>query len=363
MSTKWRLLDTGSLPAADNMALDEVILHCRSLNQIPNTIRFLQFSPHCALVGYHQSVELEVEEDYCRRHGIDINRRITGGGNLYWDEGQLGWEIYAGKDTPGIPHRLEDLYRLMCESTIAGLKKLGVNAKYRPKNDIEVNGRKISGTGGTEFGNAFLYQGSLLTDFDVDTMIACLKLPLKKLENIAVQSFKQRVICLDEVLGAMPTMKTIKAALLEGFQEKLGVAMEPGGLAPEEKARLDERLPFFQSDAWIYGNRKIQSNQLRVMDYKCTGGLIRVSARIDPERQLLKSIFITGDFFAYPGRSILDLEAALKNSSLRPESLRGTIENFFAAHQMRIPGVRPQDFYQAVSLAVQEECERHAAAL
>ncbi|HCF71178.1 MAG TPA: ligase, partial [Syntrophomonas sp.] len=202
MSSSWRLLDTGSLSAAHNMALDKVILSARSRNLVPNTVRFLQFSPQCVLVGYHQAVELEVEEEYCRNKGIEINRRITGGGNLYWgDESQLGWELFAPRDSAGIPNRLEDMYRLMCESAIAGLKRLGVTASYRPANDIEVNGRKISGTGGTEIGDAFLYQGTLLTDFDVDTMIASLKLPIKKLEDKQIKNFKNRVIDLKEVLG------------------------------------------------------------------------------------------------------------------------------------------------------------------
>ncbi|RLJ01267.1 MAG: lipoate--protein ligase family protein, partial [Candidatus Aenigmatarchaeota archaeon] len=66
------------------MALDEAILEARSRGLIPNTLRFLQFSPHCVLVGYHQTVSQEVRVDYCRAQGIEINRRITGGGALYW---------------------------------------------------------------------------------------------------------------------------------------------------------------------------------------------------------------------------------------------------------------------------------------
>ena len=91
-----------------------------------------------------------------------------------------------------------------------GLSTLGVNAKFRPKNDIEVNGRKISGTGGTELDGAFLYHGSLLVDFDVDTMIKCLKLPIKKLEDKQVQSFRQRVTSLREVLGYTPILRSSK---------------------------------------------------------------------------------------------------------------------------------------------------------
>jgi lipoate-protein ligase A len=304
------------------------------------------------MVGYHQSVELEIEEEYCRQHGIEINRRITGGGNLYWDESQLGWEIVAPKNTPGIPKRLEDMYKLMCESVVVGLQKLGVKAQFRPKNDIEVGGRKISGTGGTEIGDAFLYQGTLLTDFDVDTMISSLKL-IKKLEDKQVDSFKQRVVCLKEVLGYLPPMKQIKTALLEGMSEVLGITTEPGGLTEAEEKAYAKELPIFQSQEWIKGLRTIpQENDLSTAEYKTRGGLIRVSLRLDRNRQVIKSAFITGDFFAYPERSVLDLEAALKNTSCRPTNVFDTINQFFKDYEVKIPGIDVDDFYHALYLAI-----------
>lgn len=354
--TKWRLLDTGSLPAAANMALDKVILNARSAGLVPNTVRYLQFSPHCVLVGYHQAVELEVEEEYCRRHGIDINRRITGGGNLYWDESQLGWELYASKDTPGIPRRLEDMYRLMCESVVAGLARLGVKAKFRPANDIEVDGRKISGTGGTELGDAFLYQGTLLTDFDVDTMINALKLPIKKLEDKQIDSFRQRVVCLKEVLGYLPPMAEIKTALADGISEVLGITLEPGGLAEAERAALERELPIFESEAWIRGQRVLpQANDLKNAELKTPGGLIRASVRVDQGRQCIKSAFITGDFFVYPERGILDLEAVLKNSSSLPAEVFSTVQGYFKQNEVSIPGVTADDFGQVINLALEQD--------
>lgn len=358
MKDNWRLLDTGSLPAAHNMALDKVILNARSSNLVPNTVRYLQFSPHCVLVGYHQSVELEVEEEYCRAHGIEINRRITGGGNLYWDESQLGWEIYAPKNTPGIPRRLDDMYQLMCESVVAGLDRLGVKARFRPTNDIEVEGRKISGTGGTEIGDAFLYQGSLLTDFDVDTMINALKLPIKKLEDKQINSFKQRVTCLQEVLGYLPPMQQIKDALAEGISEVLGINLEPSGLTEAEKEAFAQELPKFQSEDWIRGLRIMpQENDLSAAEHKTPGGLIRVSLRLDRNRQCIKSAFITGDFFAYPERSIMDLEAALKNSSCVSGDVLNTVRQFFISHEVSIPGVDADDFYHALYLAIDKGCD------
>ena len=98
---RWRLLDTGPRPAPENMALDEVVLTARSRDAVPNTLRFLQFSPRCTLVGYHQAVEQEIRIPYCHEHGIEINRRPTGGGGLFCDESQLGWEVFASQDEDG----------------------------------------------------------------------------------------------------------------------------------------------------------------------------------------------------------------------------------------------------------------------
>lgn len=353
MSGVWRLLDTGSLPAAHNMALEKVILTARSRDWAPDTVHFLQFSPHAALVGYHQAVELEIEEDYCRSHGIEINRRISGGGAIYMDEGQLGWEIFARKDTPGIPGKLEDMYRLLCESAIAGLSKLGVNARFRPQNDIEVDGRKISGTGGTEIGDSLLYHGTVLTDFDVDTMINCLKLPVKKLEDKQVQGFKERVVCLREVLGYQPPLPVIKKAMAEGFSEVLGIKLVAGEMTVEERELLEQELPYFRSEEWIRGQRqRLQESSLITADYKTSGGLIRVSILLDRTRRRIKSVMITGDFFAYPERSILDLEAALKNSSSNPPELLQRVRSFFADNKVKIPGIEPDDFYYALYSAI-----------
>jgi len=94
-NNKIRVIDTGFLDAAENMALDETILELREENVIPDTIRFLSFKPHCVLAGYFQSIENEIRINFCRQEGIEINRRITGGGALYWGTKDIGWEIFA----------------------------------------------------------------------------------------------------------------------------------------------------------------------------------------------------------------------------------------------------------------------------
>jgi lipoate-protein ligase A len=94
---KWRLLDTGILTAAKNIAMNETLLEAKKNRNTPNTVRFLQFFPPAVLLGYHQSLEQEIRVDFCKKAVIDINRRITGGGCIYFYETQLGWEIICEK--------------------------------------------------------------------------------------------------------------------------------------------------------------------------------------------------------------------------------------------------------------------------
>jgi len=351
----WRLLDTGSRSAAENMALDEILLELKAEGRIPHTLRFLQFSSPSVLVGHHQSVEEEVRLDYCRDKGIEINRRITGGGALYWGRQELGWEIYVSKADPRSPSRIEDLYRRMGEAGAEGLRHLGVRAHFRPRNDIEVQGRKISGTGGTELSGAILFQGTVLVDFDVDEMLRALRIPTEKLQDKEIESVKERVTCLKWELGRTPPIHAIKTSLVKGFQQAFGVTFNPEPMTSEETDLLKKRLPHFSSPDYIFKVREsLPRRKTLTSILKAPGGLIRVSIAIDTKTQVISQVLITGDFFAYPKRAIFDLESLLKNEKAVPPNIEGVIRTFFADKKPRIPGVRERHFIQAIEEAVQK---------
>ncbi len=341
---KWRLLDTGHCSAAKNMALDDVILKCRADNLIPNTIRFLQFDPPAVLVGYHQDIEQEIRLDFVNRKHIDVNRRVTGGGALYFDKTTLGWEVIASKESVQRYRNMEELFEIMCKGPVHALNAMGIRAAFRPKNDIEVNGRKISGTGGVEWNYAFLFQGTLLIDFDVETMIRALRIPIVKLKDKELRSAKERVTCVKWELGYRPSYKLVKEALKKGFERTFNAKLETARLTFAEKKLLGERLPAFRSEEWIFLDRR-PPNESAVLQAinKLPGGLIRVALALDRRAGHIKSVLITGDFFAFPSRAILDLESALKFTPSDKESIRCTVHNFFATHEVQFPGIVEDD--------------------
>ena len=271
MSSRWRLLDTGPQNAPYNMALEKVLLSSSALGHAVNTLHFLEFFP-CVLLGYSQSVAEEVNEEYCKQNGIEINRRISGGGCIYMDGGTLGWEIIAKKEavglpgTSGIPGSLNDMYRKLCGALVAALKKLGINAAYRPLNDVEINGRKICGTGGTELDDSFIFHGSILVDCNSQRMVKALKLPSGKNKYKHISDFEHRTVCMREMLGYLPSMDEVKKLIAEAFAETMGIDFEKGELTAEEIQILNKELPVFGSYEWIY--EKMSNEELGIRNLK-----------------------------------------------------------------------------------------------
>lgn len=342
---KVRLLDTGMKSAAENISLDETLLECHERNISPDTIRFLQFSPSCVLVGYHQRVEDEVRVKFCKENNIDINRRITGGGAILFDEKQLGWEI-IGKisNFNSRHHRIEKIYEILAEPLCRVLRDYGIDAKFRERNDIEVNGRKISGMGGTRLRSSFLFQGTLLIDFDVMLMLKSLKIPMHKLKDKEVKSFKERITCMKWEVDDLPPVEEIKEKIVREMSKAFGWEIYVGSLNKEEKRILREKMNKFSSPDYIYMNRKIQSSNLYGI-YKGDGGIIRTNLVV--RGGIIQSIIIHGDFFVYPRRAIQDLEAYLKFTPARERVVRKRMRDFFD-RDVEIQGLDHNDFSNAI---------------
>ena len=352
---KWRLLDTGILTASENMALDEALLEAKNNRNIPNTVRFLQFFPPAVLLGYHQSLEQEIRIDFCKRAGIEINRRITGGGAIYFDETQLGWEIICEKQFFNMGIADADFFKRLSQPAIYALRRLGINASFRPRNDIEVSGRKISGTGGTEDGNVFLFQGTLLVDFDIETMLKALRIPIAKLKDKEVDSAKERVTCLKWELGYVPDIDELKIILKESFEKEFDIIFEPGELTKREELLFKEKKNKFESPEIINKIKLPKDKQQMICSiYKADGGLIRISLMINLSYNRIQSVVITGDFFTYPQRAIFDLEAELKDIPADRKVIEKKIKDFFERNQPQIPGISSSDFVNAISKALEK---------
>jgi lipoate-protein ligase A len=348
--TTWRLIDTGIRRAAENFALNRALLEGHQEGVSPHTLRFLRFEPS-ALLGFHQDVEQELNVDYCRENGVDIQRRMTGGGAIFFDETQIGWELYLDKQVLGTAD-MTAISKRICEAAARGISTLGVDAKFRPRNDIEVDGRKISGTGGAFDGDSIMFQGTLLIDFDVEKMLRVLRIPAEKLSDKAIESARERVINLKELLGTLPTFEAVQDAMAQAFAEEFGVSFERDEEISEREGEIfEEALAEIDSDEWIYQhNRPVEQAPMVEGIYKSRGGLMRANVMIDPEKGRLKQLWLTGDFFIKPRRLIVDLEAALRNSKL--DELESNIDKFFADYGAEMMLLTKDDFVTVIRAAI-----------
>ena len=351
MGKKFRVIDTGIRDGRAQIAFDQAMIDLHKDGAIPDTIRFLSFPP-TALIGRHQALSQELKLDYCKANNIRTVRRITGGGALYFDEGQLGWELVFHRDTLGISS-LADLAREICEAAAAGLCKLGVDAKYRPRNDIEVDGRKISGTGGFFDGSTLFYQGTLLADMNPADMIAALNVPEAKLAKRKLDSAAQRVVTLKELLGEVPDMATIKSALLDGFAERLGLDVAWGEITDAEEKLAQELFDEEIGTDEFVAEINDPANETGVLTASHTGagGTVNAHVRLEGAQQdRFREVLITGDFFVTPPRIVLDLEAHLRGRTAA--DCRADVQAFFDEADVGLLTIAPDDFATAIEGAL-----------
>ena len=351
MRRQWRLIDSGIRRAAEHLALNRALLESRKQGGAAaiSTLRFLQFRPS-ALLGFHQSAEQELNLDYCAGRGIDIQRRITGGGAIYMDETQLGWELYLHKSELGTAD-MTAIARRICDVAAGAIASFGVDARFRPRNDIEVAGKKISGTGGAFDGDALLYQGTLLVEFDVAEMLRILRIPGEKISGKAIADARERVVNLADLLGHVPPLAEVKARLQQAFAEEFGVDLQPGMVSDAENNLFARALAEIDTPQWIHlVNKPVSDLPIVEASRKFAGGLLRAAVAYEPVAERIRQVWFTGDIFVSPRRTLADLEAALKNAAVA--DLEAIVGKFFSVRQVDMLGLTAGDFVSVLRRAL-----------
>lgn len=352
MSPEFRIIDTGVREGRSNIAFDPALIELRQQEQVPDTIRFMRFPP-TVLIGRHQDLSREINLEFCAEQGIGIVRRLTGGGAIYLDEGQLGWELVFHRSSLGIAS-LPDIAAAICNAAAAGLRELGVPAKFRPRNDIEVDGRKISGTGGFFDGDILIYQGTVLVDMNPVQMVRALNIPAAKVAKHDLDTAEQRVVTLKELLGDdLPDLETIQAALIRGFETHLGLTAVAGKITDVEEALasqyFDEEIGNDDFVAEI--DNPGRKDKLLEGSFTGIGGTINSFVKLEgPTLGILQRVLITGDFFVTPPRVVFDLEAALAGTRL--DDVESTVERFFAETETEMLSVTADDFIASIDDAI-----------
>ncbi len=224
----WRILKIETYNAAMNMAIDEAILRSRVAGQIPNTLRFYRWKPSAVSIGRFQNLEKEVNMEKCRELGVDVIRRISGGGTVYHDaEGEITYSVMAKTEDIGAEN-IADVYSRIYAAISEALRMLGIQTDYNlgdAKNcpNLTVCGKKISGSAQANKSGIVLQHGTLLLDVDLPRMFTLLRVPWADSCMQVVNVAKGKITSLKNELGHSVTPETAANVVAHGFAVALKI--------------------------------------------------------------------------------------------------------------------------------------------
>ena len=261
--TEWRLLGLEVNDAFTNMAVDEAIVAARMEGLVPNTLRFYRWNPSAVSVGRFQNIFNEVYLENCQKHGVDIVRRITGGGAVYHDFKEITYSVIAEKEDLGAFDTV-GAYNRICKGLIAAAKILGIKADFNsgdPKEcpNITVSGKKISGSSQFHEGGVLLQHGTFLLDVDVRKMFTFLKVPWAKSFDDIVSVAQRKLTSIKHELNEEVPVEKAHRALIEGFRKVLNTGSDSEGALTGFERRLSEKLreEKFSTHSWNFKGKQL----------------------------------------------------------------------------------------------------------
>jgi len=258
----WRLIPLETNNAPMNMAIDEAILTARISGKVPNTLRFYRWHPSAVSIGRNQTLENEVYAESCRKLGVDVVRRCSGGGTVYHDfEGEVTYSVNAKVADLG-SNDVASIYFKIYEALTDGLRIMGIPADFSEGNakncpNLMVAGKKISGSSQNLSRGFVLQHGTILRSVDLQKMFTLLKLKNTSCAK-AVDIARSKITSVQDELGHKISPETIVNALSQGFKAILKIQLEETELTTYEK-QLSEKLykEKYSTTEWNLKGKKI----------------------------------------------------------------------------------------------------------
>jgi lipoyl(octanoyl) transferase len=264
----WRLLLDPPAAGAWNMAVDEVLLDGAAAGSAPPTLRFYQWAPACLSLGYFQPFDV-VDVAGCRRLGVDVVRRPTGGRAILHDR-ELTYSVALPLRLLGDDGAVLPSYHRLSLALERGLNRLGAPVVLAPESaaqpgpdhgpvcfdrpsahEILLGGRKLVGSAQVRRATAILQHGSILIEPRIDRLLACLRLPDGPAGRI-----EDGVAGLAEIGDFEPAQ--IASALADAFAQEFGARLGVSGLRPDERRDADALAASkYQTVTWTEGSASI----------------------------------------------------------------------------------------------------------
>ncbi len=302
-SFKHRFIYNSSTDPFYNLALEEWLM-----KNCDEDVFILWQNRPTVVIGRYQNAYAEVNIPYAEKNGISVVRRMSGGGAVFHDLGNLNFTFIVKDEGDGI-----DFVRFLTPIKKA-LASLGIVTEISGRNDLLMNGKKISGSAQCRKYGKVLHHGTLLVDVDVETLSSVLNVSAEKLSSKGISSVRSRVTNIKDVYPHVNV-----SVIIDALTEQLwGRRLE---LTEREKSEIallaDEK---YSSWEYVYGSSKALS---KTVSERFDGGSIELS--FDSENGVIEDIKISGDFFADGEISLI--AEALIGCRLYLNDLISAIEN------------------------------------
>lgn len=353
---RLRVIDFGYVPAQRSQAVFHGLAMAFQEGDDPILSLVNPEDPYVC-VGMFQEVALEVDEEFCRARGLPVIRRRIGGGAVYLDRNQLFTHFIYPHDK--VPSLAANIYPMFIEPVVRTYRDLGIDAEYRPVNDIHVAGRKIGGTGAASIEEATVVAGSFMFDFDTANMARCLRVPSEKFRDKLKTTLDDYMTTMTKELDELPSRERVKSLFMEHCGRWLGVdvvedqpnELELAAIDREEEKLADPHWTYRQGRKFVNMGVKIAADtHLTESAHKAPGGLIRVHL-LEREGKVA-DLMLSGDFTCLPADGIDEIAIRLNGCELAVPALESVIGKAVAEIGVDMPGISPADLAAAIMAAL-----------
>ena len=281
-----------------NLALEEYVL-----KNLDGEYFFLWQNEPTIVIGKHQNTISEINLDYVEKKGIHVVRRMSGGGAVYHDLGNINFSFIQEKKD------LADFdFSFFTRPIVDLLGELGIKAEFNSRNDLAIDGKKFSGNAQYIFKKKILHHGTLLFNSEMEELVNSLKVSKDKIESKGLKSIKSRVANIKDYIGEDSKIKEVsdfKDALFEHMKNRMEEFQEY--VLTENDRKEIEKLKKEKYDKWEWNYGESPEADIH-RQRKYTAG--KVESYIKLKDGLIENIKLYGDFFS--SREIEDLESGLK---------------------------------------------------
>ena len=313
---KLRFLDLTTTDPAFNLAAEEYVFEC-----LPRDAMYVMLwqNDNAIIVGKHQNTLAQINEAFVREKGIKVVRRLSGGGAVYHDMGNLNYTIIA--DGQG-----ELNFGRFCGIVLDALARVGVQGEINGRNDMTIDGKKFSGNAQYAKQGRVMHHGTILFDSDGSVLAGALQVDEAKIRAKGVKSVRSRVTNVRPYLPKDMTLQQFRKVLLGSILTQF-----PGEeyvFTPADLAEIEKRSARYRDWDWNYG----KSPACDLVRQKRVEGCGSVEAYLTLNQGRIQQLQFRGDFFSAREPEILAQRLVglpLERQALEAALLAEDVGSFF----------------------------------